>query len=176
MAKVSFNKLGLKKNTDVVNITQNEQDIQVKQYLPINDKAELVAKVLSYVINSSDNRFPSPMHIDVMTTICVVEKYADISFTEKQKEDPAKLFDLLLSSGLYKSIISNIDENEYHNLVNYIHQTIDNYYKYANSVFGILEAINKDYSQMSLDATKITQQLADPDNLALLKEVMTKLG
>ena len=42
MAKLSFNKLGLTKNQDIVNITFNNQVIEVKQYLPVNDKLQLI--------------------------------------------------------------------------------------------------------------------------------------
>ena len=36
MAKVSFTKLGLSKNQEVKIVEYNEQNIEVKQYLPIN--------------------------------------------------------------------------------------------------------------------------------------------
>ena len=38
MAKVSLTKLGLKVNQDAKSIEFNEQIIEVKQYLPINEK------------------------------------------------------------------------------------------------------------------------------------------
>ena len=38
MAKVSFTKLGLKLNQDVNNVEYNGQNIEIKQYLPVNDK------------------------------------------------------------------------------------------------------------------------------------------
>jgi hypothetical protein len=41
---------------------------------------------------------------------------------------------------------------------------------------GILDAISTDYSNLSLDASEIQNTIADPDNLALLKDVLTKLG
>ena len=42
MAKVSLTKLGLKVNQDIKTIEFNEQIIEVKQYLPINNKLELI--------------------------------------------------------------------------------------------------------------------------------------
>ena len=42
MAKLSFTKLGLKLNQEVVEIHHNDQIIEVKQYLPVNDKLELL--------------------------------------------------------------------------------------------------------------------------------------
>ena len=41
MAKVSLTKLGLKVNQDIQIIDFNEQDIEIKQYLPVNEKLML---------------------------------------------------------------------------------------------------------------------------------------
>ena len=42
MAKVAFSKLGLKINNDVKTVVFNEQTIEVKQYLPIEEKLNLI--------------------------------------------------------------------------------------------------------------------------------------
>ena len=47
MAKVSFAKLGLTKNQEVKSIKWGEYDIEVKQYLPINDKLNLISNVIN---------------------------------------------------------------------------------------------------------------------------------
>ena len=86
MAKVSFSKLGLSKNTDIKNFEYNGQNIEVKQYLPINDKASLVASILNYTLNNGENRFPNPLQIEVFTSLQIIEKYTNITFTEKQKK------------------------------------------------------------------------------------------
>ena len=176
MAKVSFSKLGLSKNTEINNFEYNGQNIEVKQYLPINDKATLVAQILNYTLNNGENRFANPLQIEVMTLLGVIERYTNISFTEKQKEDPAKLYDLITSSGLWKNILDNINIEDYTALLNYCDEAIESYYNYHNSVFGILDSINTDYNNMNLDATEIQKKLADQENMGLLREVLSKLG
>lgn len=176
MAKVSFSKLGLSKNTEIKNFEYNGQNIEVKQYLPINDKATLVAQILNYTLNNGENRFANPLQIEVMTLIGVIERYTNINFTEKQKEDPAKLYDLITSSGLWKNILDNINIEDYTALLSYCDEAIESYYNYYNSVFGILDSINTDYNSMNLEATEIQKKLADPDNMALLRDVLAKLG
>lgn len=176
MAKVSFSKLGLSKNNTIKNFEYNGQNIEVKQYLPINDKATLVAQILNYTLNNGENRFANPLQIEVMTLIGVIEKYTNINFTDKQKEDPAKLYDLIVSSGLWKIILDNINIEDYTALLNYCDEAIESYYNYYNSVFGILDSINTDYNNMNLDATEIQKKLADPENIGLLREVLSKLG
>lgn len=176
MAKVSFSKLGLSKNTDIKNFEYNGQNIEVKQYLPINDKATIVATILNYTLNNGENRFPNPLQVEVFTLLQIIEKYTNITFTEKQKEDPAKLYDLITSSGLQELIESNLDTKDYSLLLKYIKDSIESYYSYHNSVFGILDSINNDYNNMNLDATEIQKKLNDPENMALLRDVLAKLG
>lgn len=176
MAKVSFSKLGLTKNTEIQSFEYNGQIVEVKQYLPINDKATLVAQILNYTLNNGENRFPNPLQVEVFTMLGVIEKYTNITFTEKQKEDPAKLFDLINGSGLWSTIIEHLDKVDYGMLLQYIKKSIESYYQYHNSIFGILDSINKDYSDLSLDATEIQKALGDPENMSLLRDVLAKLG
>ena len=174
MAKVSFTKLGLKKNEEVGILHINEQDIEVKQYLPINEKLELI----SSVINSSadENNFSNPVKENVFLTLEILYHYTNINFTDKQKEDPVKLYDLVVSSGLVNKVTDLIPEEELDEVINGLAQSVKAIYTYRNSALGILESISQDYSALNLDATEIQQKLADPDNMALLKQVLTKLG
>ena len=174
MAKVSFTKLGLKKNEEVGILHINEQDIEVKQYLPINEKLELISSVINSA--ADENNFSNPVKENVFLTLEILYHYTNINFTDKQKEDPVKLYDLVASSGLVNKVTDLIPEEELDEVINGVAQSVKAIYAYRNSVLGILESISQDYSALNLDATEIQQKLADPDNMALLKQVLTKLG
>ena len=174
MAKVSLIKLGLKVNQDIKNIEFNEQIIEVKQYLPINEKLELISSVINSA--ADENNFSNPVKENVFLTLEILYHYTNINFTDKQKEDPVKLYDLVVSSGLVNKVTDLIPEEELDEVINGVAQSVKAIYTYRNSVLGILESISKDYSNLDLDATEIQQKLADPDNMALLKQVLTKLG
>lgn len=174
MAKVSFTKLGLSKNQEVKEVKFNEQTIEVKQYLPVNDKLMLISDVINS--SMSENNFANPVQVSVFTTIGILEYYTNINFTEKQKEDPAKLYDLVISNDFAGKIMEVIPEEEYEQLIDGIEESIEAYYKYRNSVMGILDAVSNDYSNLNLDASKIQKELGDPANMTLLREVLTKLG
>ena len=174
MAKVSLTKLGLKVNQNVKNIEFNEQIIEVKQYLPINEKLELISSVINSA--ADENNFSNPVKENVFLTLEILYHYTNINFTDKQKEDPVKLYDLVVSSGLVNKITDLIPEEELDEVINGVAQSVKAIYAYRNSVLGILESISQDYSALNLDATEIQQKLADPDNIALLKQVLTKLG
>lgn len=173
MSKVSFIKLGLKKNEEIKTIKFNDIEIEVKQYLPANDKLALIGNVIN---NSHSTNFANPVLIEVMGSLEIIYTYTNINFTDKQKEDPMKLYDLLNSSGLIDAIVSAIPQVEYETVIDGISDTIEAVYAYENSAMGILNTISKDYSNLELDATKISEKLSDEKNLGLLKEVVTKLG
>ena len=174
MAKISFTKLKLSKNDSVNTFIFNEQEISVKQYLPINDKLNLIEKVINSSVD--DNRFYNPVKLDIFLALEIIYNYTNISFTEKQKEDPIKLFDLFESSGLLTEIIKHIPEEEYKTLYDGIVEIVDSIYQYQNSIYGILDNISTDYNNLNLDVENLQQKIKDPDSLALLKDVLTKLG
>lgn len=174
MAKVSLTKLGLKVNQDIKTIEFNEQSIEVKQYLPVNDKLELISNVIN--ASHDDNNFANPIKVSIFTTLEIMYAYTNINFTDKQKEDPTKLYDTLISSGLAAAVVNAIPEAEYHEVLCGISDSIEAVYSYRNSILGILESISADYSQLNFDAEEIQKKLGDPNNMAFLKEVLTKLG
>lgn len=174
MAKIGFAKLGLKPNSNIVIVEVCGQDIEVKQYLPVEEKLDIIITVLE--LSHDQNNFSNPIKVQVYAALEIVERYTNINFTEKQKENPTKLYDLLTGNKVLDKIIEAIPQDEYDNLIQGIYTTIDSVYSYQNSIMGILENVSADYSSLDLDATTIHKKLADPNNMELLKGIMTKLG
>lgn len=175
MAKVSLTKLGLKVNQEIKTIEFNDQTIEIKQYLPVNNKLELISNVIN-LSHDGNNNFPNPVQVSVFTTLEIIYAYTNINFTEKQKEDFGKLYDILISSGLVAAVVKEIPEPEYNEIIKGIKDSIDAIYTYRNSVMGILENISTDYNNLNLDASEIHKNLADPNNMAFLKQILTQLG
>lgn len=179
MAKVPFSKLQACVNTCdcktfYYNKAGEEVYYEIKRYLPIKDKIELVQNVINQSVD--ENGFYNPMRVDLFLTLEFVYAYTNLSFTDKMKEDPFKLYDLLVSTGIILDVINGTDEKEYVKVRDDVYNTIKNIYDYKNSVLGILEAVATDYSNLELDATKIKEALGDSNNLSLLKDILTKLG
>lgn len=174
MAKLAFSKFGLKPNNEFVNIEFNEQTIQVKQYLSVEEKLELIANILT--LSHDENNFSNPLKVSVFTTLAILEKYCNITFTDKQKETPTKIYDLVIGNGLFNKIKNAIPRTEYDDLINNIDLTIKSVYGYRNSIYGILDAVSMDYSNLKLDASEIQQQLKNTESLGLVKDILTKLG
>lgn len=175
MAKLAFSKLGLKVNNQVVNISYNDNDIEIKQYISVNDKLDLISDVLNKSYDSQNN-FANPVKMEVYIGLNIIQYYTNINFTDKQKQDPVKLYDCLKSSGLLQQIINAIPTDELSSLINNTEATIKAFYAHKDSIYGILETVKEDYNNLNLDATEIQQKIGDPENLELLKSIIDKLG
>ena len=174
MAKIAFSKLKLVKKDDIKTITINDIEIEVKQYLPVSEKIDIVTNVLNN--SQSENNFANPIHVEVYSNLEIIYAYTNLNFTDKQKETPDKLYDLLEQNGVINAVIEAIPQLEYELLIDWIKETIESYYTYRNSALGILDQISTDYSNLKYDATEIQKKIADPNNLTLLKDIVTKLG
>ena len=173
MAKLAFSKLGLKNNNHVVNINYNEQTIEVKQYISVNDKLKLISDIINNTVD--EHSFCNPVKVKVYLLIGIVENYTNISFTEKQKEDIVKLYDLIQSNGLFDKILAAIPDEEFNDLVNSTWDSVDAIYTYRNSVMGILDNVSADYDNVNVDVNKTIEQIKNLDH-SFLSEVMNKLG
>ena len=177
MAKISYTKLGINKEelNKVQIVEYNGQTIEVKQYLPVIEKSELITRVLNNSVDEN-NGYYNLLKMDMYLALEIVYAYSNISFTEKQKEDPMKLYDMLNASRVLNLIIGLVPEGEFYYLNKTVHEMANNIVAYRNSAMGIMERITTDYSNLDLDANAIQKELADPNNMTLLKDILTKLG
>lgn len=174
MAKIPFSKLNVKIDNGVSILHWEGYEIEVKKYLPMNDKVEMIGKIIN--LSADDNGYYNPLQIKVYLTLETIYNYTNISFTEKQKENILKLYDTVLSSGLFGKVVELIPEDEWKDLHSTVWHTISNIYEYKNSVMGILDTVKSDYSNLNLDASTIQSKLADPQNMELLKDILAQLG
>lgn len=174
MANVAFTKLGLKINKEVKTISYNDQEIEIKQYLPVNEKLDMISRIINYSVD--EMKFYNIGKLELFMALEVIFTYTNVRCTDKQKEDPCKLYDTFISSGFYDIIIKEIPESELEWIEETMMETVEALYKYHNSVMGLIDTIQQDYSSLDFDATAIQEKIANPENLTLLKDIMTKLG
>lgn len=179
MAKVPFSKLQAKVDGGATqnfyyNLAGDEIYYEVKHYLPIEEKLELVSRIINQSVD--DNGFYNPMRVKLYMVLEITYAYTNLSFTEKMKEDPFKLYDILVSTGIFTDIIDVIREKDWKEIQENVWSTIKNIYEYKNSVMGILESIKEDYNAVNLDMEELRDKMANPEDLALLKDILAKLG
>ena len=174
MAKPTFAKLKLTILEPIKKFNWGEQEIEVKQYISIQDKLNMISEVLT--LAADENRFYNPGKISMFFALKVIDYYTNLSITEKQRENQIKLYDDFISSGFYGEVFKNIPEDEIGFVYNTMMDSIEQIYKYQNSAYGILDAVNNDYDNLNLDIQKLTQQITNKENVEFLDEVMSKLG
>jgi hypothetical protein len=126
MAKPSLTKLKLKKKEEFKVIKINDIDIQIKQYLDIKLKSNIIqgavrGSVVDFIVDE--------LLMDAYLHILMVEYYTDLTFTEKQQLEILDTYDLFQSNGIFEEIISAIPPEEY----NYIFDTSLKLVKEVNS-------------------------------------------
>lgn len=177
MAKIGFNKLNLSLNKEEKKFMWEGNEIIVLDYLPIEEKLKLITDILNAVALSDPTaRTYNRVKLAGFSILYIVKYYTNVTFTEKQLENPTKLIDLLYSSGFYNEVYAHMNEDEFEDLTAYLNKTVNQLEEYQNSVYGIMDAMNTDYKNLDLDFTKIQNDISNPENLKLLKDVMTRLG
>lgn len=178
MAKVSFAKLGLKVNNEVKTFEWLSGDevttVEVKQYLPIEEKLAVISNIINNSID--DNDFYNPVRLEIFTTLEILYAYTNFNITPKMKEDPFKLYDVVLSSGLYDKILEVMPTEEFDRIDVSAHATIRNIYNYKNSAAGLISSLSQHYDAVNFDLTQLNEKITDPTALSLLKEIAPMLG
>ena len=170
MAKVAYGKLKLQEKSQSIEREWEGNIIEVKEYLPIEELIELVQDIVNSSVD--ENGYYNPMRINVFLTVKTFFAYTNISITEKQMENIFKVYDVLKVSEIYQIV----PIKAYQEVHGYVSELIRSIYEYKNSIYGILDGVSSDYSNLDFDVKKLTESLSDADNLTMLKDVLTKLG
>jgi hypothetical protein len=138
MAKVSYANLKLKVDQRVETFDFGGQSIEVKQYLPIEDKYDLIMIALQ---RAEEDGIYNPVKVQLYFELYVVYMYSNISFTDKQKENEPKLYDTLASNGIIASILELIPDEEYNELMTYMKELIQVKTTFNNSAAGLVNQL-----------------------------------
>lgn len=162
MPKVSFTNLKLKVNTEVntFQFGENKTKIEVLKYLPIEDKNDLIHIALQ---NAEEDGIYNDILLEMYFNLYIIYFYTNINFTDKQKEDPAKLYDQMQSNGLITSVIEAMDNDEYANLLTSLEVIRDANLTYKNTAGAVLQTIIQDLPRNAAAAAEIVNNL-NPEN------------
>lgn len=177
MAKIGFNKLNLSLNKEEEKFMWEGNEILVRQYLPIEEKLHYITDVLNAVAASDPTaRTYNRVKVAGFSALYLVKYYTNVTFTEKQLENPSKLIDLIIPSGFYDGVYNRIPKEELKALEKYLFDTVEQLEQYQNSIYGIMDAMNTDYKNLNFDIEKLQGDISNPENITLLKDIMTRLG
>lgn len=175
MAKVAFSKLNCKVNANVGSFEFNDQTIEVKAYLPIQDKFDLAARVLDCVVD--DSIIYNPEKVNLFLTLEILYAYTNITFTDKQKEDPGKLYDMIVSSGLADDVFAVLPDSEAITLQRMVYHAMDDIYAYRNSARAIASEFISNSEQLKETSEQVMKNVSNaPEGMKMLKDTLDKLG
>ena len=174
MAKLAFSKLNKVKSIPDKIIPTENGDLVVKQYLPLENKIDLIETVLDF--SGSDEGFFNVIKLEAYFRIEMIKAYTNITFTEKQLEDTQKLYDMIAVNGIWAIVESNIPEEEKDYIWDAIIEMADAIVEYNRSIGGMLKSLSYDYSALDDEAVNIQKKLKTPEMEAVLKHFLPEAG
>lgn len=158
MAKVSYANLKLKPNTSVSTFEFFGQEVEVLNYLPIEDKYDFVMITLQKI---EQDGIYNPLLLDLYFHLHLVYMYTNLSFTEKQKENEPKIYDTLASNGFFEEFLGAMNEDEYNDLMGYIQELMGMTLTYKNTAGAVLQSVIQDLPANAAAAADIVKNF-DP--------------
>ena len=141
MANVSFNNLKLSTNKEVKIAEFNNTKIEVLQYLPVEDKNDLIQITMQ---KSFMDGYFNEILLDAYFHLNIIYLYTNLNITEKQREDELKLYDKIYSSGLLEVILEQLPEDEYKYLFNMLQEQTKDFLTYKNSAAAVVQSFIQD--------------------------------
>ena len=157
--KVSYANMKLKTNTSTKTFEFGGQKVEVLQYLPAQDKYDLLMITLQ---KSLEDNIYNEFKLNLYFELHLVYMYTNISFTEKQREDEFKLYDTLKSNGFYEKFFQVINEDEYNELFEQLNAIKNASFKNKRSVAGLIGEFINDLPTNAEAAAKIVESF-DPE-------------
>ena len=149
---MKYSELNLSRKNEIKTIKIGEAEIQVLQYLPIEDKIDLIDIALQ---NAKENGIYDEMKLDMYFNLYLVFMYTNLEFSDEERADLTKLYDELESNGIFLDIIEAMDQDEYNNLIDYLEIMKENNQVYMTSAAALLQSFIQDLPQNAATAAEI---------------------
>lgn len=120
-------------------ITVNDKVINVKDYLPFEDKTSIME--IAYQEATDNTGFFNYVKFNALKSLYVVLYYTDLEFTTEEKAEPLKLYDRLFSDGTIEAVINALPKTEFHLLDGYGGTYAEDRQKYEQSFQGTMNKI-----------------------------------
>lgn len=170
MTKIPFNKLGLKLIDERESFKYNDLEIEVRKYLPLQDKINMIQFIISHTLDENTGCF-SPTRIEPYYSIAICKWYTNITFTEKQIENIAKTYDLLEENGFIAEILDHIPKEEKEFMESLVNNTIKDISRYNSSAAGIINTMSSSSGDLNQQIDAILKDISEAKGLDLLATI-----
>lgn len=178
MAKIAFSKLNKIKSIPAKIITIADAEVSVAQYLPLEEKLNLIQSVIEQSGNGEEG-FYNIVKLQTYYTIEMLQTYTNISFTEKQLEDTPKLYDAIVMNNIWEEIAKAIPQSEQDYIWGNVLTLAREVTEYNHSALGILKAISQNYGEEGFTLDKINEMLTklqNPEEMDLVKAAIEDMA
>lgn len=172
MAKTPFTKLKSKLIQEIkqVQIPNSDVTLDIVTYLPQTTKATFIGFVVENSIDQTTG-CSSPLRLDTWFSIALAKYYGQITFTDKQLEDPGKVYDILQMNGVFNIIAATIPEEEYNYIKSCTEATAADLVKYNTSAAGIIGAMREESNGLSGQIDKILKKIQSGEGINELTSI-----
>ena len=165
---MQYKNLNLKINTETKKVSG--LDIEVLQYLPIQDKIDLVEIALQ---KAERDGVYNEMRLEMYFNLYIIYLYTDLIFSDEQRADEATLYNELESNDIISKVIATIPEDEYNLLFDTLQIMKKANTKYKNSVASVLNSFVQDLPKNAESAMNIMQNF-NPDDYKEIQNFVEK--
>ena len=155
---INFDDLKLSFQDKSKNVIINGQKIEIKQYLPVQDKVNLIQIILQQGLV---NDMYDETILEALFYVYTIMYYTDLEFTDEQKKNPLDIYDTLMSNDVLNVILSGIPEDEFIDLMDYFEKQKELNLKYQTSFTFVL-------NQIATKAEGVLKNLNEKDFEAIL--------
>ena len=155
---MKLNETNFKINNQVNTFTKDNYQVNVKKYLPISDKIDLIQIALQ---KSEEDGIYNPIKLDMYFHLNIIYLYTDIEISQEEREDEMNLYDILESNDIIDMVIANMDQDEYNDLKDRLIEMESDYLTYKNTAAAVLTRVIQDLPKNAAAAKEIVDSF-DP--------------
>ena len=154
MIELKYSDLKLKKDVTKKIFKWNGLDIKVLDYLPIEDRYDIVMITLQ---KAYEDGIYNPIKLDMFFHLNLVYMFTNIEFSDEDRENESKLYDEMKSSGFLSEFLKNVNPVEYKEMQEDIEDIVNLSLEYKNSAASVIRNFINDLPANAEAAAKIVE-------------------
>ena len=155
---MNLNSLNLQTTSPTTTITINDQQINILNYLPVSDKVDLIEITLQKA--EMENHLYNQTLLDIFFDLNILYLYTDIEFSDEDREDELKLYDILETNGVIEEVVKNMNEDEYNYLRNTLMIQKGNRMRYRTTAAAAIQSFIQDLPRNAAAAQEIVNSFS----------------
>lgn len=168
----------LKFENEVINITWNNQEIEVKGYISIEEKRQLIQWVIAQNRRNSYTNFLNSLDIDKKFDIAIVNFYTNFKFDIVNKDYYNEVYEILNTNHFFDLIVSSIPEKEYEYLKCMLQEEIKKDFDFQCTMAGNINRLLDKFNSSLQNSDTIIEKLNnfDINKYTMVSNLATHLG